>query len=185
MKSLAVKLSGIGAVLICIPVMISINKGDAYNPASFFLWALLSVVCTIVLWRAKKGGHVLMAGYTVSDASIGTYAFVKSGKAIFGTFEWCIAGLVVVCIAAYLWCESRKKFTPSVIINGIACMIAGIPLIVDSFHSPHTFSFMNSTIYLTLSSLGFYGETSFNGKFIPGLSMAYWIVAMVGVFILR
>ncbi len=185
MKDLAVKLSGIGAVLICIPVMISISKGDAYNPATYFLWGLLSIVCTIVLWRAKRGGHVLLAGYTVSDLTIGAYAYAKSGRASFGSFEWYVAGLVVVCIIAYVWCEHRGKFTPSVIINGIACMIAGIPLIVDSFHDPHKFNFVNAVIYLALSSLGFYGEKNFNGKFIPGLSIGYWILAMIGVLIAR
>ncbi|NBQ47174.1 MAG: YHYH protein [Sphingobacteriia bacterium] len=120
MKDLAVKLGGIGAVLVCIPVMISISKGDAYNPTSFFLWSLLSVVCAIVLWRAKKGGHVMFIGYVISDFLIGSYAYAKSGKASFGTFERYVAALVVACIIAYVWCEYRKKFTPSVIINGTA-----------------------------------------------------------------
>ncbi len=184
-KDLAVKLSGIGAVLVCIPVMISISKGDAYNPTSFFLWSLLSVVCAIVLWRAKKGGHVMFIGYVISDFLIGSYAYAKSGKASFGTFERYVAALVVACIIAYVWCEYRKKFTPSVIINGTAMMIAGFPIIVDSFREPQKFNFVNAWIYLTLSGLSLYGERNFNGKFTPGLSVTYWIVAIVGVLVLR
>jgi len=185
MKTLATQISGIGAVLICLPVMLDINRGGAYNPATFFLWALLSVVCTITLWRAKKGGHILMMGYTISDFSIGLYASIKSSKPSFGPFEWFTAALVVICIVIYVWCESRKQLTPSVIINGLACIIAGVPLIVDSFREPHKFGYGIAGAYIALSGLGFYGESTFNGRFIPALSVVYWIVAVVGVTIAR
>lgn len=185
MKELCVKLSGIGALLICIPVIYRISQGDLFNPASFFLWSLLSLVCVVVLVRAKKGGYMLMAGYALSDLSIGICAYLKNGKANVGAFEWFIVVLTVLCAAIYIHCEIKKNFTLSVVVNGIACMVAGIPLAADSFREPHKVSFSIITLYMIVSGLGYYGERNFNGKFIPGLSIIYWLVIVAGVLIAR
>lgn len=185
MKELCVKLSGIGALLICIPVIYRISQGDLFNPASFFLWSLLSMVCTVVLVRAKKGGYAMMAGYVLSDLSIGICAYLKNGKASVGAFEWFIVVLTALCAAIYVSCEMKKSFTLSVVVNGIACMVAGIPLVVDSFREPYKVSFSIVALYMIVSSLGYYGERNFNGKFIPGLSIIYWLVIVVGVLIAR
>lgn len=189
MKGLCVKMSGVGALLICIPVVYRIHAGDVFNPASYFLWAALSLVCFVVLLRAKDGGHTLLAGYFLSELIIGLYACVKSGKATLGKFEWFIVALTAACAAIYVWCEasSRKRglkaFKPSVIVNGIACMIAGMPLLVDSIRDPRKMSFTICALYIIISWLGYYGEKTFNGKFIPGLSILYWAVIVVGMLV--
>jgi hypothetical protein len=185
MKDLCVKLSGVGALLICIPVIYQISQGDMFNPASFFLWSLLSVICVIVLVRAKKGGWIMMAGYALSDLLIGIAAYLKSGRATIGTFEWFIVALTAICAVIYVSCELRKSFRLSVIVNGIACMVAGIPLIVDSVRNPYKVSFYIIGLYMIVSLLGYYGERNFNGKFIPGLSLIYWIIIVGGVLIAR
>jgi hypothetical protein len=185
MKDLCVKLSGIGALLICLPVIYRISQGDMFNPASFLLWSMLSVVCVVVLVRAKKGGWVMMAGYALSDFSIGITAYLKSGKASIGGFEWFIVALTAFCAVIYVHCELRKSFKLSVIVNGIACMVAGIPVIVDSILNPYKVSFVIIGLYMAVSALGYYGERNFNGKFIPGLSLIYWITIIGGVLIAR
>lgn len=185
MKDLCVKLSGIGALLISIPVIYRISKGDNFNPASYFLWGLLSIVCTVVLIRAKKGGYMIMAGYVLSDFCIGIAASLKNGTFSFGQFEWFIVAITLICAVVYVICEVKKSFTLSVIINGLACMIAGIPLVVDSWKNPYKISFTIIGLYTLVSSLGYYGERNFNGKFIPGISIIYWIILTGGVIFAR
>lgn len=185
MKNLCVKLSGVGALLICVPVMYRIAAGDMFNPMSYFLWSFLSLICGVVLIRAKKGGHTMMAGYFFSDFSVGIFAYVKSGKASFGGFEYFVAALTVACICIYVWCELRKSFKPAVISNAIACVIAGIPLMVDALQNPNRMSLFIANSYLLISLLAYYGEQTFNGKLIPGLSVVYWIIILVGVTVQR
>ncbi len=185
MQKWLVRLSGLGALLISIPVMYRIHEGDRFNPVSYFLWSSLALICTITLIRAKKGGYMLMGGYVLSDASVGTYAYFHGGSSSLGKFEWFITALVMICAALYVWCESRKNFKPAVIINGTACIIAGIPVIADSFQNPHQMSLVICYLYLLISAMAYYGERSFNGKFIPGLSIGYWILIIGGIAILR
>lgn len=185
MKNLLVKMSGIGALLICLPVMYRIHQGDSFNPASYFLWSLLTLVCTVTLIRSKKGGHTMMIGYFFSDISIGIYAYVKSGRASFGQFEWFVIGLTLICICVYVACELRKSFRPAVIVNATACMIAGLPLLVDSIRNPTQMSLVICWLYILVSVFGYYGERTFDGKLIPGLSIIYWIVIIGGIMIAR
>ncbi|MEK7642147.1 MAG: hypothetical protein AAB365_04145 [Patescibacteria group bacterium] len=192
MKDLCVKLSGIGALLICIPVMWRISQGDVFNPASYFLWSLLSLVCVLVLLRDKKGGHTMMIGYVASDFLIGFYAYRKLGKASFGSFEWLIVALTGVCVCIWLWCEhvarrdKKQDFKPSVITNTVACMIAGIPQIIDSFKNPYQVSFVICAFYMLVSGLAYYGEKpTLNGRLLPGVSIIYWIIMIVGLIIAR
>jgi hypothetical protein len=184
-KNLCVKISGLGALLICLPIIYRIWQGDQFNPASFFLWSGLSVVCTIVLWRAKKGGHVLLGCYVLSDLTIAICALLKQGQMTFGKFEWFVAGITIACTGLYLWCESRKKYTASVVSNGIACIIAGIPQAIDSLQNPEKANLVIVMLYTFISGLAYYGEKNFNGKFIPGLSVLYWIFITIGVLIAR
>jgi hypothetical protein len=107
MKNTCVKLGGLGALLICLPVMWRIHEGDKFNPLSFFLWSALSVVCAIVLIRAKKGGHTMVLGYVLSDFLIGFYAYLKSGRIEFGKFEWFIVALTTVCAVFFEICSKR------------------------------------------------------------------------------
>jgi hypothetical protein len=179
MKELCVKLSGVCALLMSLPVMYRIHEGDIFNPTSYFLWSLLSLICVVVLVRGKKGGYTIMAGYVLSDLSIGIYAYLKSGRASIGWFEWFIVGLTAVCTIVYVWCEMRGSFKPAVIVNATACMIAGIPLFVDTFERPQHMSFLICWLYTGVSSLGFYGERHFNGKLIPGLSIIYWVILII------
>ncbi len=198
MKKICVKLSGWGALLVCVPVMYQIHKGDIFNPASYFLWSALSLICSLVLIRAKEGGHTMMLGYFLSDFSVGLYASLRSGKAIFGKFEWFVIALTILCIIIYVWCELRgdakqsdqdpkakKVFKPAVIVNGVACMIAGLPQIADSFRDPHSISFVICGLYVVISCLAYYGEENFNGKFIPGLSLFYWFALVWGILVAR
>lgn len=126
-----------------------------------------------------------MIGYFFADSSIGVYAYIKGGKASFGQFEWLIIAHTLTCAILYVICELRKNFRPAVILNGIACMVAGIPLVVDSFRNPHQMSYMVCFIYLIISSLTLYGERDFNGKFIPKLSIGYWILVISGITVAR
>ena len=186
MKNFCLRLSGLGALFICIPVIYRISKGDIFNPASFFLWGLLSLVCAVVLIRAKKGGHILVIGYFFSDLLIASYAYIKSGKASFGNFEWLIIILTCICAGLYAWCEFRGDFKPAVITNATACMVAGIPQIVDSFRKPYQMSLVICGIYTLISVLNYYGEQpNLNGRLLPGLSILYWIVIIGGVIIAR
>lgn len=181
-----VKLGGLGALLVCIPVMWKIHQGDRFNPVSYYLWTLLSLVCTVVLVRAGKGGVTMMGGYVLSDFSVATYAYIKSGQAVFGKFEWFIVSLTLVCAILYVWCESKKNYTPSVIVNAIACCVAGIPQIMDTFHDPYSMGFMICIMYMMVSVLSYYGEQpSLNGRLIPGVSIVYWIIMIVGILIGR
>jgi hypothetical protein len=175
MKKMCVQLSGIGALLICAPVVYRILQGDSFNPTSYFLWSALSVLCSTVLYRAGKGGHVMMIGYTLSDLIIAIASCIKKGQMVFGKFELFVVILTTICAAVYVRCEVKKSYTASVILNGIACIVAGVPFFWESIQDPQGVSLWISCSYAIISSLGYYGETSFNGKFIPGISVVYWL----------
>jgi hypothetical protein len=186
MKKVCLTISGIGTLLVCLPVMYRISQGDIINPASFFLWALLSLVCSIVLVHDKKGGYVLTIGYFFSDLAIATYAYNKSGRASFGWFEWFVIGLTLACISIYLKCALKGNLRPAVITNATACMIAGLPQIADSFRNPYQMSFVICGIYLAVSALNYYGEEkTLNGRLLPGLSIIYWIIMIIGIITSR
>jgi len=177
MKDLCVKIGGLGALLVCLPVIWRIYEGDAFNSVSYVLWSALSLVCTIVLIRAKKGGHTLMACYVLSDLLIGVYAYVHTGQAHFGGIEWFIVALAAGCASVYVWCEYRKNFRPAVIMNGASLVVAGIPQMVDSFRHPEHVSILICSLYVLISAFSYYGEKpTLNGRLIPVLSMVYWLV---------
>ena len=183
---MCVKLGGLGAVLICIPVIWAIHQGSRFNPVSYFLWTFLSIVCTVVAIRAKKGGWMMMAGYTVSDFAVGLYAYIKSGRAEFGRFEVFIVTLAAICACLYVWCELKKNFTPAVITNATACLLVGIPQMIDAFKSPDQVNLKIAYLYVAISGVTFYGETpTLNGRLIPGLSTIYWLVIIVATAIVR
>lgn len=185
MKELCVKLSGIGALLICGPVIYRISQGDVFNPASFFLWSALALVSTIVLVRAKKGGHVLIAGYFLSDLIIGICAYRQTGQMKMEAFEWFVLAITATCTIIYLICELRGNLRPAVISNAAALMMAGMPQLIDFIQHPHQTSFVICGLYMLINVLGFYGERTFNGKLIGGLSIIYWTVIIVGVGVNR
>ena len=183
---MCIKLGGIGALLICLPVMWEIHQGDRFNPVSYFLWTFLSLICTIVLIRAKKGGWVMMAGYVLSDCAVGLYAYAKSGKAEFGHFEWFIVALTAICACLYVWCEKKNNFTPAVITNAIACVLAGIPQMIDSFKNPAQVNITIACLYVGISGISCYGERpTLNGRLISGLSVIYWLIIIANTTIAR
>jgi hypothetical protein len=183
MKNLCVKLSGIGALLTCIPVIYRIDQGDIFNPASYFLWCALSLVCTFVYIHTKEGGHVIMAGYFLADLSVGIYAYIKSGKAHFGAFEWFVGFMTMACIALYVLCRLRKSMMPAVVASGGACIIAGIPLLVDTFRDPSGMSYSICWMYTALSVIAFWGGDTFQSRFVPTLSVFYWGAIIVRLVI--
>ena len=186
MKEICKKLGGLGALLTCIPVIYRINQGDAFNPTSFFLWSMLSLICFIVLYRTKRGGHVLMGGYVFADLSIGLWAYHKSHVVQFGKFEMFIVGMAMACAGLYAWCESRKNFRPAVMTNATALVLAGVPQILDSFAEPFKVSFGVCSVYIAVSALSYYGEEqTLEARLIPGLSIVYWVVIIGGVLIER
>jgi hypothetical protein len=186
MKNLCVKLGGLGALLMSIPVMWRIHEGDKFNPLSFILWSLLSLVCVVVLVRAKKGGHTMMIGYTVSDFMIGYYAYAKQGRVVFGNFEWFIVGLTIVCSCLYVWCELKKNFAPAVIMNAVACALAGIPQIDDIFKDPYQISFIICVLYASIAAISCYGEKpTLNGRLLSGFSVFYWVLIIVRISVAR
>ncbi|HEU5114937.1 MAG TPA: hypothetical protein VFT82_04200 [Candidatus Paceibacterota bacterium] len=184
-RNVLVKLSGVCALLVSLPVIYRIYEGDLLNPTSYFLWSSLSLVCFVVLIRANEGGHTMMVGYFLSDLCIGTYALIKGGQSKFGWFEILVICLTVICAAIFARCELRKKYNPAVIASGIACVVAGIPLLIDAFVHPYKMSYMICLCYLAISLFGYFGETTFKGKFIPGLSAVYWLVILGGVAVER
>lgn len=185
-KSFAVKLGGILALLVGIPVIWRIHEGDILNPMSYFLWTSLSIICAFVLFRAKKGGVTMLLGYIVSDFSIGFYAYLKSGKAEFGRFEWAVAVITAFCAIIYIVCELRQDYTPSVIVNTTACIVAGVPLVADSYKHPHQMSFLVAGLYLLVSGLSFWGEKpNLHARLLPGASAVYWIVIIIMVMVRR
>jgi hypothetical protein len=186
MKKLSVRLGGLGALLIAIPIMYRIHEDDIFNPASYFLWSLLSLICFVTLIRAGNGGHTMMMGYFFSDISIAIYSYVKSGRASLGSFEWFIIVITALCAVLYIFCEMQKNFKPAIIANASACFIAGFPQIADSFRNPYQMSLVICGLYMLISSLAFYGEKpTLNGRLIPGLSIIYWILIIVGLLIAR
>ncbi len=184
MKDLCVKLSGLGALLTAFPVMYSISKGGIFNSASYFLWALLALVCGVILFRGKKGGYTMMIGYVISDGAIGIYAYIKSGRATFETFEKFVMLLTALCAAVYIFCEVKKNFKPAVVVGGLAIVVAGIPQLLNSFQDPQRVSFAIGGFYIFLSSLGLYGEKNFEGKFVQLLSVLYWTMLLGAVAVL-
>lgn len=184
MKDLLVKLGGLGALLICIPVIWRISQGDIFNPVSFLLWSSLSLVSAIVLLRAKNGGHTLMFAYWLSDLSVGVSAWIKTGKIRFGYFEAFIVVLIMVCVFLWLWCEKRNNLKPSVIANASALMIAGIPQFLDIFRDPSSVSLVICWLYLIISAFSYIGEKpTLNARLIPGLSVIYWIPIMIRMYV--
>ncbi len=183
LKRLFVTMSGVGALLIALPVMYRIYKGDVFNPITYLLWAGFSVLCTYVLVRDKQGGHVMMIGYCISDLAIGLYALYKGNAATIGTFDCFVVGLVVFCALVYLRCAARHDLRLSIITNATACIIAGLPLLWNSIKNPQQMSFMVCFAYLAVSGFGYYGEKSFNGKLIPGVSIVYWVICIGGMAI--
>jgi len=191
-RKLSVWFGGVGALLICIPVMYRIHEGDRFNPASYFLWVSLAALAAIVLIRQNKGGYMMMLGYVLSDGLIGGYAYLKSGRASFGWFEWFVAILVGICAAIYVRLEARefrkpeteRRYMSSIITNGIAATIAGVPVFVESVLDPYRMSYWICAAYLAVSASSWFGEGSRGGKFIPRLSTYYWIV-LIGCLAVR
>lgn len=185
-RNLCVNLGGWGAFLICLPVIWSIYNGDKYSATSYFLWSLLSIVVTVVLIRARRGGYKIMLGYVLSDFSIGFYAYLKDRSLTFGYFEAMIATLTVMCLIMYVWSERRERFRPAVIMSAIAAIVAGIPQIFYSFAHPFSTSVTVCALYIIVSMLSYYGDKpTFEARLIPGLSVVYWLVIVVGVFYYR
>lgn len=185
-KKWCVRAGGALALLVCIPILWRIHEGDILNPMSYFLWSFLSLICAVSLIRAKEGGATMVLGYIFSDFSIGLYAYKKSGKAEFGRFEWIIAALTILCVFMYMVCEKRKRYTPSVILNTTACIIAGVPLMIESFQSPYSISYLVCFLYLCVSGLTFFGEQpNLKAKLLPGASIVYWIIIVIGLVFLR
>ena len=186
MKNLCVKLSGLGAALMCFPVIWRVHEGDALNPVSYLLWSMLSLVSTIVLLRAKKGGATLMAGYIFSDLAIAAYIFVHKGRYVFGAFEQVIVVMTMVCTLFYLRCKSKGNLTPSVILNALTILCAGIPQVVDIFEHPFHMSYFICVLYFLISTLSYYGEQpTLHARLIPGISILYWIVVVIGMMLMR
>lgn len=176
-KLICVRLGGLGALLICLPVMWRIHEGDTFNSLSYFLWTLLSLIVTLVYIRDKKGGVTMMAAYVLSDLSIGTYAYYKTGKAVFGRFEVGILILTILCLGLYVVCEVRKRFTPSVILNATAAVIAGIPQFLTGIKDPSSIALWICVLYTLISALSYYGEKpTLNGRLIPAVSIIYWLI---------
>lgn len=175
-------LGGLGAALVCLPIIWGIFHGDKFNPVTYFLWSLLSVVCAIVLFRAGKGGYHIMVGYTLSDLIIGLCAYYKSGILKFGNFEAFISVLTIMCLAMYVWCERRKYYKPAVVACAVAAITAGVPQVFDSFNNPTQTSILICLLYILVSFLSYYGDKpTFEARLIPGLSMIYWLVIIIGV----
>ncbi len=179
-RNLCKNLGGFGAVLVCLPVIWGIFQGDKFNPVSYFLWSLLSVVCVVVLVRAGQGGYTIMIGYILSDFAIGACAYYKNGRLSFGYFEAFVTTLTIMCLAMYVWCDRRKKYRPAVIVCATAAILAGVPQIVDSFNNPFQTSLLICILYSLISFLSYYGDRpTFEARLIPGLSIIYWFTIII------
>jgi hypothetical protein len=175
-------MGGLGAFLICIPVIWSIYRGDKYSATSYFLWSIMSVVVTVVLIRAREGGYTIMAGYVLSDFSIGLYVYLKDKTVTFGYFEAMVAVLTLMCLCMYVWSERRKRFRPAIVMCAIAAIVAGIPQIFYSFAHPFSTSLTICFLYIIVSALSYYGDKpTFEARLIPALSIVYWMVIIFGV----
>lgn len=182
----------VGALAIALPILLKIHGGETiFNPLSYFMWSSLSVLAAVVLYRAGEGGWQLMAAYWGSDFAIGLYGYLKAGTLKFGWFEGFVIGLVLVCTIIWLRCEAKKQhsgqkdYKASVIANAAAMMLAGIPQIGDAWRKPNELSMFVAGGYIAVSVASYLGESKFNGRLIPGLSVVYWIVIIVPVLYLR
>ncbi len=121
-----------------------------------------------------------MVGYIFSDLIIGLCAYYKSGTLNFGNFEAFISVLTIMCLAMYVWCESRKKYRPAVIVCATAAIVAGVPQVVDSFNNPSQVSILICSLYILVNFLSYYGDRpTFEARLIPGLSIIYWVTIIV------
>jgi hypothetical protein len=133
------------------------------------------VVITII-------GYTIMAGYVLSDFSIGLYVYLKDKTVTFGYFEAMVAVLTLMCLCMYVWSERRKRFRPAIVMCAIAAIVAGIPQIFYSFAHPFSTSLTICFLYIIVSALSYYGDKpTFEARLIPALSIVYWMVIIFGV----
>lgn len=192
LQKLSQGLGVVGALAIAFPILFKIHEGETiFNPLSYFMWSSLSVLAAVVLYRAGEGGWQLLAAYWASDFSIASYAYFKARKLEFGWFEGFVIGLVAVCTIIWLRCETKRRYSgqtdyrASVIANATALMLAGVPQVWDAWKKPNEVSMFIAWSYIGISVASFFGESKFNGRLVPGVSIVYWIVIMIPVLYLR
>jgi hypothetical protein len=121
------------AICMYIPLSVQILSGKAeQNLVSWFLWAVLDGVAagSLIL---QKGNFILPLVYTLGSLIIAIFIFVKSKSAIWTRLEMMVVIMVGICMV--IWYFSGSYY--ATIASSVAACIAGIPVILDSYHNPH------------------------------------------------
>lgn len=160
-----------------IPLSVQILSGKVeQNLVSWFLWFVLDGVAagSLIL---QKGNYMLPLVYALGSLIIAIFIFAKSGNAVWTRLEVMVVILVAICMI--IWYFSGSYY--ATIASALAACIAGIPLILDSYHNPHKQPLF---VYVGYCFANFFStiagkEWSVQERFYPFCMSAFTVLVVV------
>lgn len=145
---------GFSAYLVGIYYIIRQQKYPSF--ASYALWATLDGIMLYHAAQNPEGANLpIIAGFTIGSAVTAIILLAK-GKFSWGKTEWIVTFLIIVC----LYVKYNYSHNTMTIATATALMLAGIPLLLDTWKKPDTVPTRVWGIFAVGSIIAFFGKTS-------------------------
>ena len=108
--------------------------GSIPNPASWTIWAFLSILNAITFWKGSRDGLATAQFFTGSVACFVVWVFaLGAGKfAPLDTMAWAV--LVLSLLACAVWYFTRSAIYANLVVGGIL-LISSVPTIAGVWHN--------------------------------------------------
>lgn len=145
---------GFSAYLIGMYYIIRKNKYPSF--ASYALWAILDGIMLYHAAQNPEGANLpIIAGFTIGSAFTAIVLLAK-GAFSWGKTEWIVTFLIIVC----LYVKYNYSHNTMTIATATALMLAGVPLLIDTFKKPDSVPTSVWVLFAIGSIVAFMGKKS-------------------------
>lgn len=146
----------IGFIAYLVGMYYIIRKKKYPSFASYALWAILDGIMLYHAAQNPEGANLpIIAGFTIGSAFTAIVLLVKVEFSWEKT-EWIVTFLIIVC----LYVKYNYNHDTMTIATATALMLAGVPLLIDTYKKPNTVPTLVWGIFAVGSTIAFFGKTS-------------------------